>query len=843
MAALAAWAAAAGAATAATETVPGRWDQLTPMARLGPGAVMDATRNRWIVFGGWNEVVALNDLWSLSLSPPLAWSPLAITGVSPSARFGHSMIYDSIRDRILMYGGFDNLTAPQGDIWALSLNGAPTWTQIPTSGPAPAPRYGHSAVYDPIRDRMIVFGGYSGRSLLNDTWELDLSATQPMWARLAISGAIPAVRDFASAIFDPTGDQLILFGGNASLAGELAHPVGDTWTLSLAGTPQWTQLSLATPGPRESAASCYDSIRHQMVVVGGIGPSGPSLNIWALQLGGAYSWSQVLPSGAIPVGRHSHVVAYDPASDNFVMFGGSSGNVVRSDTWSLNRSGTPGWTGMAAPPPRMGHSVSYDGLRRQMLLFGGSDEVPQNDVWSLALGNTPKWSKLLPAGTSPTPRRNHSAIVDPIGDRLVVFGGTDGGVSFSDTWGLSLAGTPTWSSIVPTGAAPSPREAPASIYDPLRRRLIVHGGFDVTYNANPPLKGDLWALSLDGAGSWTQLLPAGTRPQARVSHTFVYDSRRDQLLLFGGTDGNISFGDVWSLTLSVHMRWTPVATTGNGPGGLFGHGAIYDPLRDRMVVFGGYNGTAVSNSVYELALSGAMPTWSVLLPDGGPPAARDFPAAAYDPVGDRMVLVGGDLLNPNPTIPQGDTWALTWGQVSTPVLTSLVEADVSGSQVHLVWYTPVGAGLAAIVYRKDDVSDWESVGTTVSDGSGRLVFDDVAPSSGRFAYRLGLHGGSDFTDAAWIVIGSVARFSLDNPSPNPTYGKSHVAFSLAGSQPAEIQMVDVSGRIVFDRSVSALGPGPHSLDFTRELVRSSGVYVIRLTEGKLSFARKIVLLP
>ena len=49
---------------------------------------------------------------------------------------------------------------------ALSLAGTPAWSALAPSGTPPSWRYMHSAIYDPVRDRMVVFGGSS----LNDVW-------------------------------------------------------------------------------------------------------------------------------------------------------------------------------------------------------------------------------------------------------------------------------------------------------------------------------------------------------------------------------------------------------------------------------------------------------------------------------------------------------------------------------------------------------------------------------------------------------------------------------------------------------------------------------------------------
>ena len=53
------------------------------------------------------------------------------------------------------------------------------WNQIPT----PTGRDSSTAIYDPVRDRMVVFGGWDG-SYRNDVWVLSLSGT-PAWSELS----------------------------------------------------------------------------------------------------------------------------------------------------------------------------------------------------------------------------------------------------------------------------------------------------------------------------------------------------------------------------------------------------------------------------------------------------------------------------------------------------------------------------------------------------------------------------------------------------------------------------------------------------------------------------------
>jgi len=81
-------------------------------------------------------------------------------------------------------------------------------------------------------------------------------------------------------------------------------------------------------------------------------------------------------------------------------------------------------------------------------------------------------------------RAGASAVYDPLRDRIVIFGGKDATTHFSDVWSLSLAGTPTWSPLVPIGSTPQSREGHVAVYDPARDRMLVFGGRDSSATSN-----------------------------------------------------------------------------------------------------------------------------------------------------------------------------------------------------------------------------------------------------------------------------------------------------------------------------------------------------------------------
>lgn len=246
------------------------------------------------------------------------------------------------------------------------------------------------------------------------------------------------------------------------------------------------------------------------------------------------------------------------------------------------------------------------------------------------------WTTLGTSVTRPSARKEHGAVYDPNADRMVLFGGAE---TLRDTWTLSLGESPVWTKQAPA-TSPSGRKAMAIIHDPIRRRLILFGGYDTDF------RNDVWTMSLDGPLYWTQLLPTGTLPGGRMFTLAIYDPPRDRMIVFGGQPPS---NDVWALSLSGAPQWSQILPSGTPPSPRFGHAGVYDPIGDRLIVFGGTTG---QDETWALSLS-APPTWTQLATAGPRPSGRYLATAVYDSRRARMVVYGGlgaEAL--------GDTWAL-----------------------------------------------------------------------------------------------------------------------------------------------------------------------------------------
>src|SRR5882724_981326 len=342
-------------------TFSSEWIKLTPTGGPPPPrsqhtSAYDPASNRLIIFGGCTNVpgpcntfgrgASLNDLWVLANANGQGgtptWIQLTPSGGPPPARFRHAAVYDSVNNRMVIWGGDSTFGSLPDltDVWVLTnangldrasgLPATPNWTQLfptggpPTSGVSFPGREVSTAVYDSNTNRMVVFGGDACDpcTFKNDVWVLTnangLGGT-PQWLQLFPTGGPPAPRTYHSAVYDAAGNRMIIFGGVAP-GGIGSGPLSDTWVLANASgvdrgtgtptTPVWTQLAPTgtLPPARGQQAAAYDAANNRMVTFGGNGVAGTFNDVWLLDnANGAGvqtpAWSQILPIGAAPAPR------------------------------------------------------------------------------------------------------------------------------------------------------------------------------------------------------------------------------------------------------------------------------------------------------------------------------------------------------------------------------------------------------------------------------------------------------------------------------------------------------------------------------------------------------------
>ena len=316
----------------------------------------------------------------------------------PSPRFGHRMVYDPVNERMFLFGGavWENRYTFFDELWSYDSS-TNVWTEV-EYGPGPSGRFNHMMVYVPDRHQLFLFGGFSASDRIGDTWVYDIEANE--WTQLRPQDS-PSPRSDAAIAYDEANGGVILHDGYCR---DDSHPQ-DTWVYDF-GENDWMLMDPEeSPKPQYGHHMIYDSLNRKVVMYGGhwsyAGTSqhGYSDGVWTYDYP-SDTWTKVDPAISLP-SRYWHTLAYDEDRGKMVVFGGSGArDAVLDDTWLYDLS-TNTWERLYTdekPPERENSALVYDPVHEKFILFGGLREIgepPLDDLWVLdsAEGD---WREILP---------------------------------------------------------------------------------------------------------------------------------------------------------------------------------------------------------------------------------------------------------------------------------------------------------------------------------------------------------------------------------------------------------------------------------------------------------------
>lgn len=277
-----------------------------PANRYSAVMAHDSARGKTMLFGGYHSGTSttFGDFWAWDGSDWFA----VFCQHYPSARWMSAMVYDSDRQCLVLFGGYGP-SPLMSDTW--EFDGV-DWVQRVVS-PAPAGRFDHAMAYDSGRQRTVLFGGYVSQSgtLSNQTWEWDGT----LW-RLRTPVNSPSARYGASMAYDPIRQRVVLFGG------KVTNPLSDTWEWDGTNWEQRASGSGPLLGGRYHYGMAFDEVRQRVVLWGGKNNSTPGPTDTEEWTG--TSWLQASPA-ASPSARESPAMAFNTQTQRMVLTGGTIG--------------------------------------------------------------------------------------------------------------------------------------------------------------------------------------------------------------------------------------------------------------------------------------------------------------------------------------------------------------------------------------------------------------------------------------------------------------------------------------------------------------------------------------
>ncbi len=538
-------------------------------------------------------------------------------------------------------------------VWQFDDNDA--WVRLDPEGQAPEETVRCSA-YDTHRNALVVIDD------TGSTHEL----TDDRWTSVSTS-ARPAVDFHCSMVYDAARSVIVL------LALETSNAPNVTWEYDGA---EWTQIAPSLPPPvGPNPELTYDSDRGIVLAYGEpFDESAPVFRAFVYEYTGL-AWTPITPLGAATPGRRrGHAWVYDPDRGNTLLVSGYQDLVGKmADLWEWD--GTR-WTRLEeeTPPGALPYgSAVHDAVGHRVVQYGGEASVPADRLkaWSLS-GSV--WT-LLSSWEGPTGYALYGMTMVP-GHELLVFGGADTGASASDeTW---LWDGTRWSNagLVP---APSATNAFSLAYDPGENAVIGFGGHvPPNHTASPDTHRHDWGSTgwtsttlpgprarkrfgiayapwLEGTvmfggtifddlgvelsntlwrfrnGSWAELPTSALRPSPRDYCDLASDNVHELLWTYGGAASTGEQKDLWHFD---GENWTLVQED-SPPGTRATHGIAYDPIRDRVVVFG--DGPSEEDVTWEWG-NGA---WHARTTATKPESDRRSFRLVYDPSREVIFLYGG----------------------------------------------------------------------------------------------------------------------------------------------------------------------------------------------------------
>lgn len=535
-----------------------------PAARAGASMAYDAQRDVAVLFGGVDSALPtgayLNDVWEYHVATG-TWQQRIADGAQPAGRTLASFAFDSTRGRAVLFGG--TAAAAFADTWEWDAAQA-RWTQLGAVGPEA--RYGATFAFDAGRGVYALFGGSPGNSsgTFNDTWTLN--AGSGVWQKLQPPQSPPA-RAGAVMAFDPTSSRFVMVGGT----GVPTVPLQDTWELDAQGALWQQLALDETPSNATGAVLGFDAQAEQLTLAGGLSYSASgaftpqSAAVWQLDRQAA-RWidrtNRLAPTdlraGAAFDSRAQAIVALGPLPppDRPLMwsFDPRSPEWRAKDITDVDHPFSDG----EFEGPTSGTGALFYSAPLSRLIAAATGRLLEWDGTS--------WSKRcdLVADGKSLKLFSATSAFDSAAQQLYQYRGrapVPGLFAEAKLFKIDVV-TCSSATLHTTGEYPAPRDDATSVWDSTRGRLILFGGLGYQATGDPVYAAETWEFD-PASMQWLQL--AGVSPPARHKASAIYDPSRRRVLLHGGRNQAGQLQDTWEFDPETHL-WSELATTGPSSG-------------------------------------------------------------------------------------------------------------------------------------------------------------------------------------------------------------------------------------------------------------------------------------
>jgi hypothetical protein len=299
----------------------------------------------------------------------------------PFSVYGHGLVYDPNRDRTVLFTGCNNYVGwTTAEVWEWN-HGTKDWTRR-SDAPMPAAVCLFASTWDSSRGAIVAFGaGWPGGTYEPRTFEYDGRG----WTARALTPA-PTPRIRPALAFDAKRGVTVLFGGtgHSPAATDPEIALNDTWEYDGAWKLRIASGTAGSPSIRGGAALGFDPVRGVIVLYGGHDLGGTIRNdTWEYD---GTAWKQASPLASPPALTNATMV-WDSVAKRLVLAGGTSSSMYGYDGRTWTALATTGYL-------RRGLSqIAFDSKHSTFVVFGGEKSLAAVSGFSDPIGDTQTWTE------------------------------------------------------------------------------------------------------------------------------------------------------------------------------------------------------------------------------------------------------------------------------------------------------------------------------------------------------------------------------------------------------------------------------------------------------------------
>lgn len=346
--------------------------------------------------------------------------------------------------------------------------------------------------------------------------------------------------------------------------------------------------------------------------------------------------------------RAGHDAVVDFAARRMLVHGGESALFTPATTTAWLDLVAGGWSDLPASPDAPVARLEGRGILGGALVLDADERLllaqcdcQDGSAFVLDLERD-RWAAA--PNDSDVPYVDVLAAYDAAADRGVFFGGAFRGLDEPSPTAFAYDLSPARAGWAALPDVPFLLQFQAFDRDDATGHLLAFGG----QTAEGAATAQLWRLDLalaDQEGAWVELLPGAEDawPTPRIGATLTFMAGTGRALLFGGYDlqTGVSFDDLWLLDARDpdRPRWTAVDLP-DGPSARSGHSAAWDPVGQALIVHGGVtvaaNVPTYFGDTWALELA---PAEATATPSPSPTSATATPTASAEPPSGRPVFL------------------------------------------------------------------------------------------------------------------------------------------------------------------------------------------------------------